>query len=114
MFKNIAALFFFLALVIGCGADAPPSVVQPQTTKDAISINLSSVITGGDYSYIPLNLSGDTDRNYKIILSVMYKFEVAHPELQVTGWIIKKGIHVDTGEVRRFHGIWVHHKLKPK
>ena len=75
------------------------------------------VITQGNHSFIfytgdaPLYVENDERQEVEMMfLSVMDMFEIAHPELEISGWQIQTSIDKE-GDLR-YHGVWVHHKPK--
>jgi len=115
-----ALMILFLVLAIasaqGCvsaGSSSvpasPPSVLKsspPSVSEN--EFNMNAVATKGNHSYVPLHIQGTPDEYRGLILNVIWAFEQAHPELEVTDWKIEK-IHWNLYN-RYIDGLWIDHK----
>lgn len=102
-------------------ASAPQqqSAIKFEPVQGALtaSYDMKTVETVGNHSWMPLNIDGDTtkDRDAKpseyrtFILGALCAFEKAHPELEVTGWMIEKDQHA-RGASDHIYGLWIDHR----
>jgi hypothetical protein len=114
MKKMLVAILIVITLIpcSGCRKkDESTSVIQNNTT--ITEINLSTVKTKGNRSYIPLNLAGRPSDNVDLILSVLDKFEKENADKKVT---TSKFSEQQNGYlVNPFtFGIWVDHEPRTK
>jgi hypothetical protein len=114
MKKMLVTLLVVIMLIpcLGCKKkDDSISVVQKTTTET--EINLSTVKTVGNHSYIPLNLSGYSNGFADLILNVINKFEIMHPDWKITDWKFQTGQSTN-GLYDYTYGIWVDHEPRTK
>lgn len=109
----LSLVVLFMVLLVGGGCanqENAPSALREQSIS-AESYNVSVVRTAGNYSYIPLNISGRASDHVGEILGVLNAFEKAHPELEIIDWDIEKQQNAYiTGSYT--YGIWVFHRPK--
>lgn len=103
-----ALLVGIILLLTACSGEKQPTALrQPPATVE--QYDLSVVKTLGNHSYIPLNIRGESKDYIDEILGVLYEFERAHPELEITGWRIEER-HVSYGHGAYIDGLWVDHQ----
>jgi len=106
---GLAVMLVLTVVLVGCSGGVEQSVINPETTQ--VSYDMSTVITVGNRSYIPINSGGNPSDNPSSILLILKAFEDVHPELEIVGWEIEKQQKARFTSAKIF-GIWVEHKLK--
>jgi len=123
MYKRLVSIlmllvgFITLTATTGCSQEqSRPAVLERGAKYDIANfgsgLNMRAVITEGNHSYIPINISlggnYSTSSYASQILRLLNAFEQDHPELKVTSWKLEVG-HQSHGKNDVVHGIWVDH-----
>lgn len=108
------AIFCVMIVLFGCSSSnekPKPSVLKQEDIGRSISFD--SMKTVGNYSYLPINQSGNPGDFHDTILAIMNKFEMDHPGLKVTSWKIEKKQGA-SGVSAFIYGLWVDHEPRPQ
>lgn len=107
----VAALAYVLFQRTNLADNSSPAtaVVQTEPGSGEYRYDLSVVVTVGNHSYIPLNLSGPASMHTTEILGVVDAFEKAHSELVVGGFDVESRQDEMNSHL---NGVWVHHRPK--
>ncbi|MDP3770602.1 MAG: hypothetical protein Q8R40_06765 [bacterium] len=106
----IACLLLFVVFATTSAIAADSVVVR--ISRDNVVYNMNAVETKGNFSYIPLNLSGTPHENRKYILGALEAFEAQLPFTVVGGPQVDKQQRSPAAVVDWVYGIWVTHKPK--
>lgn len=110
---RIVILLVAISIVGVAGCEQPQSAL-PAANADAAQekFNLNTVVTRGNFSYIPVNRGGRPSDIIVNVLELLVAFEAAHPNLEIVAWQIEKQQSDSKFVYDYFYGIWVTHRPK--
>lgn len=110
--RKVCAIFAVLVITlitVSCSSNysPPDSVILPANSTELVYNSMAEKKIG-NYSYLPINKSGNPGDMVDLILTVLNEFEKSHPNLRVHDWKIEKQqfAHPTTSYI---YGIWISH-----
>lgn len=112
--RAIKLIALVTGLPVGCEPPPPPSafIVAEKPPQPPEAFNLTVAVTRGNHTYVPVNAFSYPPGFHVRLLELVEAFEQAHPELEVSCF------NVEASETNfrnpYIHGLWLHHRPKPK